>query len=164
MSLYQKKPQATQCTYNYHRNPLRPEHVAWEKRIAWVSYRMFWKGTVLESVVYILQNSSLCRILQNVSSQAAFWPFLLTSRSSEGPIIEKSIRRVVSPTAHPKAALSPWKMFSMFLKGSCRGLQKVKSDIMKHSLGHSRSLSVQEWHIVNWKKNHTKNPNPTFLY
>lgn len=115
---------------------------------------MFWKGTVLESVVYILQNSSLYRVFTNVHSQAAFWSFLLTSCSSEGPIIEKSIRRIVSSTAHPKAALSPWKMLSMFLKGSCRGLQKVKSEVMKHSPGHSRSLSVQQWHFVTRKKNH----------
>lgn len=113
-------------------------------------HRMFWKGRVWENVSVLL-NSSFCRISQNVCSQAVFWSFLLTSRSSEGPIIEKSIGRVVSPAAHAKAALSPWKMLSMFLKGGCRGLQKVKSHIMRHSLGLSRSLSAQQCHLANWK-------------
>lgn len=46
----------------------------------------------------------------------------------------------MSPAAHSEAALSAGKMLSMFLKGGCRGLQKVKRDIMKHSLGHSKEL------------------------
>lgn len=112
---------------------------------------MFWKGAFWENV-YILQNSSFHRILQNVCSQIAFQSILLTSCSSEGPVIEKSIRRVVSPTAHPKASLSPWKMLSMFLKGGCRGLQKDKSNIIKPSLGQSRSLCVRQWCFISWRE------------
>lgn len=119
-------------------------------------HRMFWKGTVWENVSVLL-NSSFYRIFQSVCSQAAFWSFLLTSRSSEGPIIEKSIGGVVSPAAHAKAAFSPWKMLSMFLKGGCRGLQKVKSHVMKRSFGLSRSLAAQQWQL---KKLIEKNTNP----
>lgn len=114
---------------------------------------------------WILHSGEEWRIIfQNICSKAAFWSFLLTSRSSEGPIIEKSIRRVVSPAAHAKAALSPWKMLSMFLKGGCRGLRKVKSHVMKHSFGFSRNLSVQQWHLANWKNHQPAHSCTSFQY
>lgn len=147
-----------------------PIQLLWKPLKAWAHrtggviqppHRMFWKGTVWENVP-ILLNSSFIRTFQNICSQAAFWSFSLTSCSSEGPIIEKSIGRVVSPAAHAKAALSPWKMLSMFLKGGCRGLQKIHSRVMKHPSGLSKSLSVQQWHLANWK-NHQP-PIPVWVF
>lgn len=87
--------------------------------------KMFPFGRILNSVKYF--KIAALRLHPNP---------VLTSCSSEGPIIEKSIRGVVSPSAHPKASFSPWKMLSMFLKGGCRGLYKGKGVVIKPSQAH----------------------------
>lgn len=99
-----------------------------------------------------------CRILLSIEYSRMFAlrlhsnPFYSPPAVRRGPLLknpseELCLLRLTPKRPSPRGRCSP--CFSKVAAGDCR---KTKSNIIKSSLGQSRSLCVQQWCFISWRK------------